>query len=78
MEDFYNEIMQSDKITFYGKLLKECSNHDVGRIYVIVKQHDRTLYSCDDRHLGQGGYVSNVLKAGYFEKSNEENYLNQK
>lgn len=77
MENFYNEIMLSNENTFYAKLLKEYSNHDVGRIYLIIKQHDKTLYSCDNRGLGHGGYVSNVLKAGYFEKSNQEEYINQ-
>jgi len=70
---FYSEIKASKERGFYGKLIKEYSNHEVGRIYHISKQHDGTLYSNDNRGIGQGGYVSNVIDF-YFEKSSEEEY----
>lgn len=62
--------------SFYHKLIKLYSNHEVGRIYCIVKQHDGTLYSHDGRGIGQGGYVSNVINS-YFEISTKEEYENQ-
>lgn len=70
---FYSEIQSSISRVFYAKLIKEYSNHDVGRIYYISKQHDNTLYSVDERGIGQGGYVSNVIDS-YFEKSSKEDY----
>lgn len=71
--DFYSYIQSSNERTFYAKLIKEYGNHEVGRIYAIGKQFDNTLYSYDNRGIGQGGYVSNVIDT-YFEPSNKEKY----
>jgi hypothetical protein len=73
---FYREIMDSKERTFYAKLIKQYSNHDIGRVYYIGKQHDGALYSGDRRGTGQGGYVSNVIDS-YFEKSSEAEYSSQ-
>lgn len=53
---FYREIMDSKEMTFYGKLIKQYSNHEIGNIYYIVKQHDGALYSGDSRGIGQEGW----------------------
>jgi len=67
MENFYREIMTSEESSFYGKYIRPTDREHVnGRIYYIGKQHDGALYSCDFRGLGHGGYVSNILSAGYF------------
>ncbi len=71
--NFYKEIQASNENIFYAKLIKKESNHEVGRIYYISKQHDNTLYSGDNRGIGQGGYVSNIINS-YFEKSSKAEY----
>lgn len=73
---FYSEIQSSNDRMFYAKLIKQYSNHEVGRIYYISKQHDNTLYSGDSRGIGQGGYVSNVIDS-HFKKSTKEDYDSQ-
>ena len=70
---FYSEIQSSSERIFYAKLIKEYGNHEIGRIYYISKQHDNSLYSGDNRGIGQGGYVSNVIDS-YFEKVTKEEY----
>ncbi len=70
---FHDYIIRQQERTFYAKLLKPYGNHEVGRIYRLVKQHDNTIYSGDSRGIGQGGYVSNVLDT-YFEPSSKALY----
>jgi hypothetical protein len=76
IDSFYSEIQSSNDRKFYAKLLKDYSNHEVGRIYYILKKYDNALYSGDGRGIGQGGYVSNVIDT-YFEKSTKEDYDSQ-
>ena len=73
---FYREMMVSKENMFYGKLIKEYSNHDIGNVYYICKQFDGTLYSGDSRGTGQGSYVSNVIDS-HFKKSSESEYVSQ-
>jgi hypothetical protein len=74
---FHADMMASSERTFYARLIQDYGNHDVGRIYRITKQHDRTLYSGDNRGYGQGGYVSNVVD-NHFVRCTKADYDAQK
>lgn len=73
---FHDYIIQSPETRFYGKMIKPCSEHELGRIYSLTKFSDNTIYSGDNRGLGHGGYVSNIIDT-YFEPSCKADYENQ-
>ncbi len=60
----------------YIKNIKSYSGHEVGRIYNVHQYSDGTHYSGDDRGIGQGGYISNVINS-HFEPSTKEEYDKQ-
>lgn len=68
--------------SFYGLYIKPTDHeHEYGRIYHISKQFDKTLYSGDNRGIGQGGYISNILDTYFVECSKDlydaQNFLDK-
>jgi len=86
---FYRKILDAgyDNQMFYGKYVAESdSEHDKDRIYYLHRNNDArdgfadTIYSGDNRGMGQGGYDSNLIAAGdkYFIEATEAEYEAQK